>query len=172
MLPLYLYRFGGAGAFACPNHARFNPNPSAVLQLVNEILVEQPKLAPVTLAVLLIGRGELTIATAGHPPPLLRRHETVTPIGPGGILLGVAETRAFEQEAIALDEGDAVLLYTDGVTDTPGRGERFGATRLADTLAHAPADPVAIVEAIDDALRDFQESTAIDDRALLVLRHG
>jgi len=152
--------------------ARFNPNPSAVLQLVNEILVEQPKLAPVTLAVLLIGRGELTIATAGHPPPLLRRRQTVTPIGPGGILLGVAETRAFEQEAIALDEGDTVLLYTDGVTDTPGRGERFGATRLADTLAHAPADPVAIVEAIDDALRDFQESTAIDDRALLVLRHG
>jgi len=100
------------------------------------------------------------------------RRQTVTPIGPGGILLGVAETRAFEQEAIALDEGDTVLLYTDGVTDTPGRGERFGATRLADTLAHAPADPVAIVEAIDDALRDFQESTAIDDRALLVLRHG
>jgi hypothetical protein len=47
-----------------------------------------------------------------------------------------------------------------------------GTTALAETLAHAPEDPAAIVEAIDDALRDFQASTAIDDRALLVLRHG
>jgi serine phosphatase RsbU (regulator of sigma subunit) len=65
-----------------------------------------------------------------------------------------------------------VLLYTDGVTDTPGRTERFGSTRLTDTLAHAPADPAQIVEAIDAALSAFQASTAIDDRALLVLRHG
>jgi PAS domain S-box-containing protein len=152
--------------------ARFNPNPSAILQLTNEILVEQPKLAPVTLVTLLIEPDQVTVATAGHPPPYLRRGNEVTPIGPGGILLGVATTRAFEQETIALAEGDTVLLYTDGVTDTPGTHDRFGQERLADTLTHAPDDPERILEAIEEALKAFQASTAIDDRAVLVLRRG
>lgn len=153
--------------------ARFNPNPSAILQLVNEILVEQPKLAPVSLVVLLVQSDEITIAAAGHPPPLLRpAGGTVVPVGPGGILLGVAATRVFEQQTVTLGPGDVLLLYTDGVTDTPGAHDRFGSDRLADTFAHAPDRPDGVLAAIQSALQAFQAETATDDRALLVLRRG
>jgi PAS domain S-box-containing protein len=159
--------------------ARFNPNPSAILQLVNEILVEGPGLAPVSLLALLVVGENVTIAAAGHPPPLLRRAAArgqaapaVMPVGPGGILLGVANTRAFEQQTVTLAPGDAILLYTDGVTDTPGARDRFGHDRLAEVLATAPDTPDGILAAIQSALKAFQATTATDDRAMLVLRRG
>ena len=64
--------------------ARFDPRPSAVLRLVNDILVEQPRLSPVTLVCALIDGARLTVASAGHPPPLLRRAGTVRELGGGG----------------------------------------------------------------------------------------
>ncbi|HEY6886851.1 MAG TPA: SpoIIE family protein phosphatase [Solirubrobacter sp.] len=154
--------------------ARFDPRPGAILALVNEILVEQAHLSPVTLVTLHLRANELTIAAAGHPPPLLRRRATgaVTPIGPTGILLGVAPSQAFQEETTTLEPGDTVLIYTDGVTDTPGTRERFGTDRLAQTLERAPAEPQEILETIDGALRAFQAGTAIDDRALLILAYG
>ena len=63
-----------------------------------------------------------------------------------------------------------MLLYTDGVTDTPGTEERFGPERLAAILADAPEAPVRVLGRIEAALREFQAGTAIDDRAMLVLR--
>ena len=125
-----------------------------------------------TLVALLVESGELTIAAAGHPPPLLRREGTVEPVGPAGMLLGVAPRQTYGEHRISLQTDDVLLLYTDGVTDTPGPGDRFGADRLERTLATAPDEPKAILEAIERALKDFQAGTAIDDRALLVLRRG
>jgi PAS domain S-box-containing protein len=154
--------------------ARFDPRPGAILALVNEILVEQARLSPVSLVTLYLHANELTIAAAGHPPPLLRRKATnrVTAIGPTGILLGVASGQSFQEETTTLEPGDTVLIYTDGVTDTPGARERFGTERLAQTLEHAPAQPQMILETIDGALKEFQAGSAIDDRALLILAYG
>jgi PAS domain S-box-containing protein len=153
--------------------ARFDPRPGAILGLINEILVEQPRLAPVTLAALLIEENRLTIAAAGHPPPLLRNaHGEVTPIGPRGILLGVAPKQTFEERTVTLQPGDTILLYTDGVTDTPGARDRFGDDRLAETLRDAPREPRQILATIERALKAFQSGTAVDDRALLVLAYG
>jgi len=151
--------------------ARFDSHPAAILELINEILVEQPQLAPVTLVTLLIGDADVTIAAAGHPPPLLKRDHTVKEIGPAGILLGAAPGQTFKEETVTLQPGDTVLLYTDGVTDTPGPNDRFGAERLAQILTNAPDEPQAILAEIEQGLRDFQAGTAIDDRAMLVLRY-
>ncbi|MDA0166442.1 SpoIIE family protein phosphatase [Solirubrobacter ginsenosidimutans] len=154
--------------------ARFDPRPGAILALVNEILAEQARLSPVTLVTLHLHANELTIAAAGHPPPLLRRHaqqNAVTAIGPTGILLGVSPGQTFAEETTILEPGDAVLLYTDGVTDTPGTSDRFGTDRLAHTLEHAPAEPQKILDTIDETLKAFQAGTAIDDRALLLVAY-
>jgi PAS domain S-box-containing protein len=153
--------------------ARFDPRPGAILALINEVLVEQPRLAPVTLVALLVEDNRVTIAAAGHPPPLLRRESgEVTQIGPRGILLGVAPNQSFEEQTTTLEPGDTVLLYTDGVTDTPGTEDRFGDGRLAETLGSAPRHPVGILETIERTLKAFQAGTAVDDRALLVLAYG
>jgi PAS domain S-box-containing protein len=151
--------------------ARFDPRPAAILRLLNEILVEQPRLAPVTLVCGLIDSNRLTVAAAGHPAPLLKRGGAVSEIGPTGILLGVAPGQTFLEETTELQPGDTVLLYTDGVTDTPGTHERFGPERLAAILADAPDAPVRVLARIEAALREFQAGTAIDDRAMLVLRY-
>jgi PAS domain S-box-containing protein len=150
--------------------ARFDPRPAAILRLLNEILVEQPRLAPVTLVCGLIDANKLTVAAAGHPPPLLRRGGTVEEIGPTGILLGAAPDQTFREETTDLQPGDTVLLYTDGVTDTPGTQERFGPERLSAILTEAPEPPAEVLDRIEAALREFQAGTAIDDRAMLVLR--
>jgi PAS domain S-box-containing protein len=150
--------------------ARFDPRPAAILRLLNEILVEQPRLAPVTLVCGLIDGSTLTVAAAGHPPPLLRRAGTVREIGPTGILLGAAPDQTFREETTDLQPGDTVLLYTDGVTDTPGTEERFGPERLAAILGDAPEPPAQVLDRIEAALREFQAGTAVDDRAMLVLR--
>lgn len=150
--------------------ARFDPSPAAVLRLVNDILVEQPRLAPVTLVCVLIDGARMTVAAAGHPPPLLRRAGKVVELGPAGILLGAIGGQTFREETVELRPGDTVLLYTDGVTDTPGADERFGPERLSEILTSAPDEPAGILERIDTALREYQAGSSIDDRAMLVLR--
>jgi PAS domain S-box-containing protein len=150
--------------------ARFDPNPNTILALVNEILVEQERLSPVTLVCGLIDGNRLTVAAAGHPPPLLKRHHDVHEIGAAGVLLGAVAGRTYDQHTVTLQPGDSVLLYTDGVTDTPGARDRFGPERLAELLRTAPDTPAAILQQIEQSLKDFQHGTAIDDRAMLVLR--
>jgi PAS domain S-box-containing protein len=151
--------------------ARFDPRPGAVLALVNDVLVEQPRLAPVTLVCALIDGSRMTVAAAGHPPPLLRRDGVVSELGPSGILLGAIGAQTFPEQTIELEVGDTLLLYTDGVTDTPGAGDRFGHERLSEILTAAPDEPNEVLERIEAALREFQAGTAIDDRAMLVLRY-
>jgi PAS domain S-box-containing protein len=150
--------------------ARFDPRPSAVLALVNELLVEQPRLSPVTLVCALIEDDTFTVASAGHPPPLLKRNGSVHELGTAGVLLGAVKDRTYQEDTLTLEPGDTILLYTDGVTDTPGSTDRFGPERLATLLQHAPDDPDEILESIEAMLRHFQYGTSIDDRAMLVLR--
>jgi serine phosphatase RsbU (regulator of sigma subunit) len=150
--------------------ARFDPRPGAVLALVNDLLVEQPRPAPVTLVCALIRGAEVAVAAAGHPPPLLRRRGRTQEIGVRGVLLGAVPDQSYAERTVTAQPGDTLLLYTDGVTDTPGEGDRFGHERLAALLDAAPQQPAEIVERIEDALRDFQAGTTVDDRAMLVLR--
>ena len=67
-----------------------------------------------------------------------------------------------------LDSGDALVLYTDGVTDTRGPEGRFGTERLEALLRMiGPADAETIAGEIDAALQEFGEQR--DDVAVLVL---
>ena len=151
--------------------ARFDPRPAAVLALVNEILVEQPRLAPVTLVCALID-GVADDRRRRRPPAAAaaRARGKVVELGPTGILLGAVGGQTFREETVELRPGDTVLLYTDGVTDTPGADERFGPERLSELLNAAPDAPSDILERIEAVLREYQAGTAIDDRAMLVLR--
>src|SRR5918999_4567042 len=74
--------------------ARFDPRPSHVLALIDEVLREQPRLSLVSAVCALVetdtGGARLTVASGGHPPPLRRRRGgPPAPIGDHGVLLGV-----------------------------------------------------------------------------------
>jgi phosphoserine phosphatase RsbU/P len=125
----------------------------------------------VTMLCALLREGELTLAVGGHPLPLLKRAgRPSAKVGCNGLLLGAVDdyVRA-EEVTIALGGGDTLLFFTDGVTDTPGAGGRFGDVRLRDAVDAAPADPAGLLRAVSDALDEFAEGTGLDDRAMLAL---
>jgi len=151
--------------------ARFDPRPAKVLGLINDVLLELPRLSPVTLVCALIEGPKVTIAAGGHPRPLLKRGGEVQEIGHHGALLGALDEFQAEELELDLQPGDTFLLYTDGVTDTPGAEDRFGHLRLMEILRHAGPDPQTILDSVETALREFQTGSAVDDRAILVLRY-
>jgi serine phosphatase RsbU (regulator of sigma subunit) len=80
--------------------------------------------------------GRFRWVAAGHPPPLLVRsgrvvgEAVVVPALPIGLRGGTPPVNE-----VVLEPGDALLIYTDGVTEGGARGgERFGLDRLVDML--------------------------------------
>jgi PAS domain S-box-containing protein len=155
--------------------ARFDARPARVLAHVNTILREQDRLSLVTVVCALVetngDRARLTVASAGHPLPLLLRNGgKPDALGDHGVLLGVGGEEDWTETAIAVFAGDMVLFYTDGVTETPGDATRFGEPRLCEAMARAAHDPAALLAEIERSLRDFQAGATLDDRAMLALR--
>ena len=156
--------------------ARFDRRPSTLLGVVNAMLREQPRLSPVSLVCALIepraGTACVTVASAGHPLPLLRRAgEEPREVGCHDVLLGVVAQDAFAETTLEVEPGDVLLFYTDGVIDAPGADGRFGEERLLAVLGDGPAEPVALLEAIESELHDFALGPGADDRAMLALRY-
>ena len=119
-------------------------------------------------------RPRLTLALAGHPPPVLVRADgTAELVGAPGLLLGAIEPVDHEVATIELGPGDVVVLYTDGATDLPPP-DWLGPEQVTRMVAEAAAgggDAESIVERLSDALearKAFPERE--DDIALVVLR--
>ena len=113
----------------------------------------------------------MTIASAGHPLPLLRRPGAAPDaLGDYGVLLGVDGDEDWTESAVEVTHGDTLLFYTDGVTETPGDAARFGEPRLCEAMARAADGPAALVAEIERSLREFQAGETLDDRAMLALR--
>jgi PAS domain S-box-containing protein len=154
--------------------ARFDPRPAAVMRLVNEVLREQPELSIVTLvAARLRPVGttmEVSIVSAGHPLPLrVRTDGSVAPIGRFDLVLGAADEGLWSESVTTVAPGETLLFYTDGVTDTPGDGERFGEHRLFDAAAGGPNGAADLIARIERAVDDFHRGDRSDDRAMLAL---
>jgi serine phosphatase RsbU (regulator of sigma subunit) len=120
------------------------------------------------------GTGRLEWSCAGHVPPLLLRGrkvvaqletEATLPFGLGGSPV---------PGACDLEPGDAVLLYTDGVTEARmPDGELFGLERLTDLLEREAASgqpPEELLRRLVRAVLDFQAEGLRDDATLLLLQ--
>jgi serine phosphatase RsbU (regulator of sigma subunit) len=157
--------------------ARFDPDPAAVLRVVDEVLREQPGFALVTVVCALLsdapGGATARIARGGHPAPLLVTPDgDVTPVGAAGILLGAVPDAERVSDEVALRAGDTLLFYTDGVPDTPGAEARFGDERLTALAAAGSNAPEELLFRIDDAVSEYQDGTVVDDRAMLAIQRS
>jgi serine phosphatase RsbU (regulator of sigma subunit) len=160
--------------------AMYERSPGAVLSRLNSALGADPERRPICTAVCARielaedGTLRVTLACGGHPPPFLITAAGAETVGAPGPLLGAFDGGTWEERHLVVGVGDALVFYTDGVTDTRGEeGELFGHDRLNEVLDGAAAlDADEVASRIDEALRDFERGQQRDDVALLVLRAG
>ena len=114
----------------------------------------------------------VVLCSAGHPPALIvDRAGAISETPDPGPLLGAFADGAWSQERVTVSDGDVVLLYTDGVTETAGAHERYGTARLRRFLAdHAGHAPGQLLAALDAELERFRGGHPTDDVAALALR--
>jgi serine phosphatase RsbU (regulator of sigma subunit)/pSer/pThr/pTyr-binding forkhead associated (FHA) protein len=156
-------------------------SPTDALQKLNAALAaDNPSGMFVTLAhgIYEPKSGEVVIASAGHPLPLLRRGngmienvkmQTGRMLGFEGMTLGLSDTR------FPLQPGDTLILYTDGFTEAraPDGEVMFGLDRFRNTLGGAGArlSLEACAEDARNAIEDFTGSSELqDDLTLFLLR--
>jgi sigma-B regulation protein RsbU (phosphoserine phosphatase) len=107
---------------------------------VNDELCEQTDtgmFVSLLFAVLEVRTGELTFCNSGHPSPfLLSAHGEVAPLdGQKDVALGAMSGLNYNATTVRLAAGDALFLYTDGVTEALNGSEHFyGPARLQITL--------------------------------------
>jgi PAS domain S-box-containing protein len=116
------------------------------------------------------GTAVVTLASAGHPPPLLVRGRDVLPVGEPGTIAG-----AFDAEwpavPVEIEPGDLLVLYTDGVTDAMGADERFGEQRLREALGRLEGEAGERLAALRSELEAFERGPQRDDTTVLVLEY-
>ncbi len=116
--------------------AKQEHHPSAILARLDEALREQSGLSLCSALCVRLGDGHFLMSSAGHPPPLLVRDDgRIREIGGSGPILGGWEDSVWEDREVRVASDETLLMYTDGVTDTRGATERFGAGRLRRLLA-------------------------------------
>jgi PAS domain S-box-containing protein len=113
-----------------------------------------------------------TVATGGHPLPLvLRAGGTVETAGAPGTLLGIVPDPEVSEEALELEPGDALVLFTDGAVEATPDHRASGPERLAGLLATCAGEGAAgIAEAVERDTLDAQGGLARDDVAVVVVR--
>ena len=152
--------------------------PSRVLAQTNQAMLRQIDDASFCTAAYvridvddpLSGHVVVSASSAGHPRPILVRADGhAEALDCAGTLLGVVADPQLVDISVDLGPGDAVVLYTDGVTEARRGGELFGEARLVEVLASlAGGSAEEIAGGLDEQVVDFRRS-ARDDTAILVI---
>lgn len=153
--------------------------PATILSKANrEIAAENESLMFVTVfyGILNLRTGELAYSNAGHNPPLILRGDGQVEWLklPTGLVLGVDPLAPYQTRTITLNPGDAILAYTDGVTEAmnPAR-QLFSEARLLETVQqqqHA-CTAMCLVNEVANAVTAFADSAPqSDDITILAIR--
>lgn len=153
-------------------------DPGAVLERLNRSLCRQNQAGMYVTAVcgvVDLDTRSVTFATAGHEPPILARRGTrsVPLQSDGGRVLGLLESGTYPVSTAQLLPGDAIVMYTDGVSEAQSAsGEFFDVERvLAATARDAGGDATAITSGLLQDVRAFAASAPqSDDVTILTLK--
>lgn len=154
-------------------------SPERVLRGVNAAMLSHALAGRFATAILVrLDLGEqsarATVASAGHPPPLLldaAGHASSPAVS--GTLLGVLEQIDTHDVEVALKRGDTLLLYTDGLTDAGAPSREIALEELHRQLAAgAPAKPAVLVERLVQLARERSTGRLRDDIAILAAGIG
>ena len=151
------------------------PDAATAIRRLNNALTQagnDVRFVTFVAAIIDLATYTVTLVNAGHMPPLRRRpgRKDVEAIGDAivGLPLGVMDM-PFEQTSFALEPGDVVLLYTDGVTEARNPGnDQYGLERLQRTLSTGPREVEALGAALLADVRKFAAARPQNDDLTIV----
>jgi phosphoserine phosphatase RsbU/P len=163
-------------------------SPSRVLAELNDALaadIQAGLYVTMLYAIVDVATNEVTFARAGHELPLFVRadaaHGVARPdfVASEGMALGMVAGELFSEALVDRTEpfgpGDVLVLYTDGLTETPNdEGKEFSGARLADVVqAQYLRSPREINDAILENVQRFAgEVPQRDDFTLVTVQRG
>jgi sigma-B regulation protein RsbU (phosphoserine phosphatase) len=117
--------------------------------------------------------GGMDLCNAGHCRPLLLRRHTTERVGPSGLPLGLFCNGRYDVRHVSLDEGDSLVLYTDGLTEAQDvEGNEYGEDSLVFSLQNRINEDAKTMA--DGILRNVSQYRGIhpptDDATVLVIR--
>lgn len=157
------------------SYAERDPRPAQLMARVNATLFSHDAdnyFVTAFYAVLDPSSRTLTYANAGHNPPLVRRASgELDSLSRTGCALGIVENDAYQQETLHLAPTEALVVYTDGVTEAINRAQdMFSVERLEQVIQSCPADAAQIIARVLDELAAFTEGAPlVDDVTLFAL---
>jgi sigma-B regulation protein RsbU (phosphoserine phosphatase) len=135
----------------------------------------EDKFITLSLSVLDAPARTLTLTSAGHTPVIIRRADgRAEEVGQdvSGLPLGVMEDSDYQQTEVQLNQGDVVVIYSDGVTDARSPGDELYDSqsnhRLLKRVAQSVGGPEAVGRAILQDIREFSAGHSQADDITLV----
>lgn len=153
-----------------------NPSPDHVVKCTNTALsrfIGEDDFVTLIYALIDPAHHTVNYVNAGHEAPLVlcRNMGVVEELRPNGTALGILGGQEFVSATHILESDDLLLLYTDGITDVPRDGDRFGYERLVELVRHAQTDRSAdLLQYVMSSIRSFGEDRQPDDQVIVVIR--
>lgn len=152
-------------------------SPGELLTALNEFLYEDLTRAELFITMFYldytIHSRQFTFASAGHNPPMIWRSNSqiCEYLDAEGLILGVKRKVTFEEKKIQLQDGDILLLYTDGITEAANAGgELFGEDRLCTLLReNHTQSPQQIIDNLLEQVRFHTGCQNLNDDVSLVI---
>jgi sigma-B regulation protein RsbU (phosphoserine phosphatase) len=116
--------------------------------------------------------GEVAFCNAGHNPPLIvRKSGAVEELSGGGPVLGILRSIEYDEYRTHLDEGDTLVIYSDGVTEAANQqNDEFETDRLGEAVAHVRDESAQeILNEVNRALADFTAGAPQSDDITLIV---
>lgn len=152
-----------------------NDSPAAVVAKTNAVIF---KATPSSLFVTLIfgiletASGRLVYCSAGHTRGIIKKAagDAVELLMFGSPLAGAFEEATFADGAATLEQGDVLVLYTDGVTEARQGSELYGEERLVQFIGELPKRrPREIADAVFAEVQRYTGGTLSDDVAIMAV---
>ncbi len=165
----------GAIRMASTFEIKISPLMRRMNQLVNKIF-EDDKFASLFYAEISTDKNGLCLyANAGHNPPMFIRKDSdeITLLHSTGPVLGPAPNARYETENINFSQGDVLIIYSDGITESVNKNElQYEEERLAKILRkskHLSPKQIAY-SIIDDVVKFSVNGKYSDDKTLVVIK--